>query len=483
MAADDRDMLLLADQATYCLAGGCRLCPRYRATQAMATHGRVDAETAAEVAGGVLASDQLRPELMGLVGNDEAVHARRRWAWMGTAMTFILVMLCGASFAAWSGWQQVQSFLDERAAGTVLSVASGDVAVAPQYIVLTAVAPQVAAAAPALVPAANLAATQIPAEAALQPGAVTQPQSFPAAVTATPQQPGEVAPLIVVEPQAAAPQPTVAPPNILLEVPTRRATPVFDIPTSTGMAEAPTATPTATPTPTPIGTPVIVFAPAQQLVPDGGCTIVSWDVKNVREVYYENQGVDGRGQKEECVDDLLEVYHLVVVLPDGVARTYTTTVTMLMPTDTPRPTPTFTEIPVLTPTWTPLPPTATPTPDVNWGVAVNVRGSTDQACARGTECVIDLVITNTGETIDNMLVGIVELGPWGANLCRGDGVCAANNLAIPSMGPGNEATITLRFAIPADASADAVRYGVQAVSAGSGGSVSSGTTTITVTPE
>ncbi len=200
----------------------------------------------------------------------------------------------------------------------------------------------------------------------------------------------------------------------------------------------------------------------------------------MREVYYENLGVDGRGQKEECVDDLVETYHLVVVLEDGSARTYTTTVTMLMPTDTPRPTATFTEIPVFTPTWTPLPPTETPTPDINWGVAVSVQGGTDQACARGTTCKIELVVTNTGEVIDNMLVGIVDLGPWPAELCRGDGVCANNNLAIPSMGPGNEARITLGVSVPGDAPTEPVNYGIQAVSSGSGGSVSSGTTAITI---
>lgn len=477
MAVDDRDMLLLADQATYCLAGGCHLCPRYRAAQAIAARGRVDADTAAEVAGGVLASDQLRPELMALAGADGMMQSRRRWAWMSTAVMFIVVMLAGATFALYSGWQQVQSFLDERQAGIVQSVASTDVASAPQYVVLTAVAPQIAAAAPAAQLDAQ-AAAQADAAAAIQPGAVAQPQSFPQAVTPTPQQTGGDVPLIVVEPQATEP-----PPNILLEVPTRRATPVFDIPTSTAALETPSNTPTETPTPTPMGTPVVVFAPAQQLVPDGGCTMLSWDVKNVREVYYENQGVDGRGQKEECVNDLLETYHLVVILPDGSARTYTTTVTMLIPTDAPRPTPTFTVIPVFTPTWTPLPPTATPTPDINWGVAVNVQGSTESTCTREATCEIGLVVTNTGEVVDNVLVGIVELGPWTANLCRQDGVCAANNLALPAMGSGNAATIKLSISVPADAPADTVRYGIQAVSAGSGGSVSSGSTVITITPQ
>ncbi len=210
MAADDRDMLLLADQATYCLAGGCRLCPRYRAAQAMATHGRVDSSTAAEVAGGVLASDQLRPELMAIAGDDEAIQTRRRWAWMSTAVVFIAMMLCGASLATYSGWQQVQSFLDERQAGSVQSVASGDVALAPQFLVLTAIAPQIASAAPVVEAQSDTRLDQQSesAIAPLQSPENNQAQVYPPAVTPTPQSGPVNVPLIVVEPQ-----PTKTPPK------------------------------------------------------------------------------------------------------------------------------------------------------------------------------------------------------------------------------------------------------------------------------
>jgi hypothetical protein len=216
----------------------------------------------------------------------------------------------------------------------------------------------------------------------------------------------------------------------------------------------------------------VVFGPAQQLVKDGECTMVSWQVENVREVYYENIGVDGRGQWEECVDDTLEVYHLVVVLPDGSSRTYTTTVTMLRPTHTPQPTPTFTPFVEPTLTWTPAPPTPTPTTVVNFGVAVNVRGSTSQTCARGTTCTVDLVVLNTGPVPDTMLANVMESGSWPAQLCRTDGVCANAGLALVDMGAGNSAIIQLSVSVPADASGSQ-RYSVNAYSNGSGGTARS----------
>jgi hypothetical protein len=304
----------------------------------------------------------------------------------------------------------------------------------------------------------------------------------------------EAPPLIVVDPGAvAAPNGApiavappmsaeVTPPNILIEVPTRRPTPVFDIPTSTPVVETPTSTPSNTPSPTPMGTPIIVFGPAQQLLREGECTMVSWNVQNVREVYYENIGVDGRGQREECVDDVLEIFHLIVVLQDGSAKTYTTTVTMMQPTSTPEPTETFTPVPVFTPTWTPQPPTPTPTPDVTWGVVVNVDGSTDRTCAPGTTCEIGLVVTNTGDQLDNLLVSIRTMGPWSAMLCRLDGVCAQLNLVLTSVGPGNSAIVNLRINLPGDATGSA-SYGVEAASSGSNGATTSGVVNVNVSAQ
>jgi len=496
LVSDDRDTLLLADQATYCLSGGHAVCPRFQIASAARRGARVDPRVAAELTGGALASDQLRPELMAsaLEGEERASH--RRWAWLGTGLVFITVMLCGSVFAVWSGWQQVQGFLAQQEVGAVAAVTSPG-SDQPAFVVITATPdPFVVAAAPPPTDAANPAAVEgvnaadsasafgeqggamTGAQVALPDASQGAAQQFPPAVTATPASAFPEIPAAALpstggtQPGELLQVPAQEPPNVLLEVPTRRPTPIFDIPTSTVVADAPQAPPTFTPTPTIAGTPSVVFGPAQQLVKDGECTMISWQVENVREVYYENIGVDGRGQWEECVDDTLEVYHLVVVLPDGSSRTYTTTVTMLRPTHTPQPTPTFTPYVEPTATWTPEPPTPTPTTVVNYGVAVNVRGSASQSCARGATCTVDLVVLNTGPVPDTILASIMESGFWPAQLCRGDGVCANAGLALVEMGAGNSATIHLSVTLPADASGTQ-RYSVNAYSNGSGGAARS----------
>ena len=85
----------------------------------------------------------------------------------------------------------------------------------------------------------------------------------------------------------------------------------------------------------------------------GECTMVRWNVQNVREVYYENLPMNGQGEREECIKDEDEVYTLLVVLGNGQPQTYTTTVAYLPPTPTVTVTPSFTPEPVFTPTWTP----------------------------------------------------------------------------------------------------------------------------------
>jgi hypothetical protein len=490
LAADDQDTLLLADQATYCLSGGYRHCPRYRSARAMANPSDPAAIASAPLpspGSSPLASDQLRPGAMSFADDDERMAARRRWAWFGAGVMFITVVLCGAMFATYTGWLFIQETMAQQVqAGRVATLASAPAtAAAPQWVVMTATDQPP--------PPSNT-----PAAIAIQP-VQQQADAFPVAVTPTPVPPdgnlatiqstentGGDAQLIVVEPQTnnvILPPPAEAPIDIQLLIPTRRPTPVFDIPTSTAEPTTPTPTPTITLTPTPIGTPFVVFGAAEAALEDGKCTIVSWNVQNVKEVYYENIGVNGRGQKEECINDLREVYKLAVVLPDGATRLYTTTVVMLMPTPTPLPTATFTPEPVLTPTWTPLPPTPTATSSVVYGVAVNINGSTQQSCVAGSQCDIGLVVINTGNEVDNLLVGIAEQGAWSAMLCRADGVCANNNLAITSVGPGNSAYIVLRVSVAGDAAGQVQSYGVQAVSSGSGGATSSGVTQVEITAQ
>jgi hypothetical protein len=484
LAADDQDSLLLADQATYCLSGGYRHCPRYRAAHAMANPGDPAAAASAPLPAfgeSPLASDQLRLGPVYFDSDDERAASRRRWAWLGAAVMFMTVLLCGAMLAAYTGWQYIQTTLaGQSLAGRVDTVASSTAPspAAPLWVVMTATS----------VPLA------LPPSATPMPQPAAQESAFPIAVTPTPApanlitSPGDASdpnapPIIVVEPQTnnnvILPAPVVeAPVDIQAQIPTRRPTPVFDIPTST--PEQPSPTPTFTLTPTPLGTPIVFFSAAESALQDGECTIVSWNVANVREVYYENIGVDGRGQKEECINDLIEIFKLTVVLPDGVTRVYTTSVTMLMPTATPLPTATFTPEPVLTPTWTPLPPTPTATSNIVYGVAVNVNGSTRQTCNVGQDCEIGLVVINTGNAIDNLLVGIAEAGAWPTMVCRQDGVCATSNLALTTVGPGNAAYIVLRVSIPADVAGQSQTIGVQAVSSGSGGSSSSGVTQVEI---
>lgn len=486
LVADDRDTLLLSDQATYCLSGGCRLCPRYRAAASVARDGTVDRDAASELAAGILASDQLHPEFLA-AASEASPQSPTRWTWLSAAAVFAMLLLCGAVFAAWSGWTQVQAYLDQREAGQVESIASANAVPTVAYVVETATPSQ-----PVLPPtpaASAFAAGQAPAGQAIAGQALAGQSTgaFPQAVTATPGgQPGASGPPVIAlqppDPSADAGDASAGSPNLLIQVPTRRPTPVFDIPTSTPPVDTPTSTPTMLPTlvPTPAGTPAVVFGAAQALVPRDGCTMISWNVENVKEVYFENLGVNGRGQKEICVDDSIQTYHLVVVLPDGTTQLYTTTVTMALPTDTPVPTPTFTPDIPMTPTWTPEPPTSTPAPYVRYGLVLNVNGGTEQTCAKGAECQIGLVLVNTGEVTDNLLASIARGGKWSAQLCRADGVCAEKNLALQQVGPSNAANITLRIPVPADADSGAYEYGVEGVSGESGGVVSSGVTNLRI---
>lgn len=497
LAADESDTLLLSDQATFCLASGHTFCPRYRAAQSMDSVAVGAMPTYTDYDSTILASDSLRPDEMAVMGSDEAAAGRRRWAWVGAGMIFLSVLTCGALFAAYAGWGYVQSALNnQRQNGQVSSVASAaQPASQPLFVVLTATS---APPPPTMTP--------LPVDAvAAQPNALTPALAFPPAVTATPA-PGNLtapaandpaaAPIIVVDPQqvgsspinpALAPtldpalgDPANSAPNVDvgLIIPTRRPTPVFDLPTSTPVSTEPPPPPTATPTP--LGTPFIVFGAAQPILPKGQCTMVSWNVQNVKEVYYENLGVDGRGQKEECIDDENVTYSLVVVLPDGNTKLYTTTVQILLPTPTIAPTPTFTEVPVFTPTWTPMPPTPTPTLNVRYGVALSVNGGSSQHCNVGGQCDIGLLVTNTGDTIDTLVVRTVQSGSFSPMLCRGDGVCAGGELTILNVGPSNTAFIVLRLTVPADAAPQTVSYTYQAVSAGSNGQVSSSAADISV---
>ncbi len=81
----------------------------------------------------------------------------------------------------------------------------------------------------------------------------------------------------------------------------------------------PTPVPTVTPLPTVPPGPQISFTvngASSATIAAGQCATVRWDVDNVQAVYYQNQGVSGHDQRQECPTSTT-TYTLRVVLNDG----------------------------------------------------------------------------------------------------------------------------------------------------------------------
>lgn len=466
--------ILLGDQATYCLSGHYRQCPRFRRL-ADAAPEFVPLHAVAEDAwAGMQPLDEpAEIPFEPLLGKAKEDGGRRRWAWIGAGLVFLSVFLCSGMVATYAGWQWIVRNLPARAAGSVDTVGAANPAPTPVVLIVQTATPE---------PTAVNGAMNAP-EAIAPPVANAQP-FFPEAVTPTPivLDPAEIGAQLppAVAGEGALPAPVGAPPfNVDLAVPTRRPTPIFDLPTSTPAGEA-LPTPTDTATPTPMGTPVVIFGPDDPALPKGGCTLIRWNVKNVREVYYENLPMNGQGEREECIRDRDEVYRLLIILPDGSAQVYTTTVAYLPPTPTITPTPSFTPEPLFTPTWTPQPPTPTPTANIRYGVVLASANGGELTCNRGQRCEAGLLMTNSGEASDTLFLAIVQPGAFAAQLCRPDGVCAANDLSVTGVGPGNTAYVLLRVEVPADASPQSSTYGLVASSGGSGRNVVSQTVSIVV---
>jgi hypothetical protein len=509
------ELILLGDQATWCLATACTACSRYR--QGMAAHaGQPPAAGAAFVPFVTTAEDAWQPdgargtgasgggdfEGFGTAGGD-APDGRSRWGRVGASLIFLTVLLCGSLTAAYSGWEWVTRDLPSNANTGRLDVASAgaennaDTGAAPPavYVVMTATPVQVALGEPAAGQAAGVAANQAPGQGTGQGTGEGIIPVLPQAVTPTP---------IRIDPNALAAPPnpsnsqTAAPPadppvnpegtplvDIELLVPTRRPTPVFDVPTSTpGAVETPLplATDTPTLTPIPLGTPIIIFAPVKSQLMRDECTMVRWNVQNVREVYYENLPMNGQGEREECIKDEDEIYTLLVVLGNGQPQIYTTTVEYLPPTPTVTVTPSFTPEPVFTPTWTPEPPTPTAPPNSFYAVSLSANGSTDLSCAPGQTCEVGLLVTNGGNGMDTVSVVLQGADGLPVQLCRPDGVCSSTSLPINNMGAGNTAYVMARFTVAADAAPQTRGAAtVFARSDGSGGGVTSGNITLSAT--
>ncbi len=86
------------------------------------------------------------------------------------------------------------------------------------------------------------------------------------------------------------------------------------IPTLTYYVPPPPPTPVPA-TPTPVG-PYINFVADRTTINLRECVTLSWAVENVREVYYQGQGVTGQGSRQECPPYNM-TYTLTVVLQNG----------------------------------------------------------------------------------------------------------------------------------------------------------------------
>jgi hypothetical protein len=477
----DAGTVILTDQATFCLASGHTYCPRYRAALGAGDEqtdaGSIGTEPIAEP----LASDWLSANLGELDQGiaelaDDSAAERRMWGWMGAGLLFLMVFLCSSAFAVYLGWQTVSSTIraSQGQLRDSVSVGPNQAPEAPLLIVITATSE-----------------TEVQETAPVGAVLIAPPTptfDFPVAVTPTPALVAQTGPAVGSVTggtgagsvtQASAPTPVVvAPPtpaplidvNVPVpEAPTRRPTPTFEI-----VEIVEENTPTTTPSPTATyGPPIVIFKAKESIIEPGECTEVFWNVRNVKEVYYEGLGVPGEGSKEECIDEDGDVLYLLVVLPNGITEEYTVTITPLLPTPTHTPTVTFTPIPQFTPTWTPQPPPTTPTRVVTYGVDLGVIGGSRQQCAVGATCSIGLSTSNLGNEPDDLAVEIVEAGPWSSQICRTDGVCAANTITLYNVGPGNSGTVNLSLSIPADAGSQTATYSVRASSGKTGQAVRS----------
>jgi hypothetical protein len=485
--------LLLTDQATLCLCNAYLHCPRFLAARA-ARQGQERPATVQPPAD----NDSITSAIKELEADVQAAaiaqtKSRRRWGWIGAGLIFMSSILCGGLFAAYVGWQMVRSDTVATSPGevnTLAAPAQTQTNQQPQtFIFVTATSePQAAIA-------------QAPSQANPQPAVNSQggpTPIYPQAVQPTPvpagaesQQPPPSLSDIAQETNATASLPSNLPDlaanepaptlNFDLQIPTRRPTPVLDIPTSTpATVETPTPQPTATPAP-PLGTPSVIFYVDEDVIEPDECTTVFWRVENVKEVYYENIGVNGAGQQEECVSDDHGDYNLMVVFANGATQWYTVTVDVIAPTNTPAPTPTKTQEPEPTATWTPDVPTDTPTPTILYGVRLEAGGDTKIECERGSTCELDFYASNTGSAIDNITVRFTEASSWPHHLCRLDGVCSESQMTLADMGFTATGVVRLRVTIPEDAASETMRYKIQAVSDKSGGSATSGSITVEVT--
>jgi len=109
----------------------------------------------------------------------------------------------------------------------------------------------------------------------------------------------------------------IANPNQLVAGTTLRVP--FPVPTNTP--------PPPTPTPTQAGIVGPDLRADKMTVAYKECTIVRWDVDNIKAVYFEGQGVSGHDSRQVCPDQTT-TYTLLVLTQDGKRRTFQITITV-----------------------------------------------------------------------------------------------------------------------------------------------------------
>jgi hypothetical protein len=100
----------------------------------------------------------------------------------------------------------------------------------------------------------------------------------------------------------------------------------FALPTNT--PPRPTNTATATVTATQAGMTGPNLRADATAVQPGECTTIRWDVGNIREVYFEGQGVSGSGSQQVCPYQTT-TYQLVVIRLDGTSAPFNITINVL----------------------------------------------------------------------------------------------------------------------------------------------------------
>ncbi len=119
---------------------------------------------------------------------------------------------------------------------------------------------------------------------------------------------------IVPAPPTPTGTPTQTPTQTPTSTPTETSIPDTPTPTTTPLPPTETATETPTSTNTPQGE-TIEFTSSSDAIQGGECVTIRWNVTGVKEIYYDEEGVGGTGERVECPRDT-ESYYLRVVRSD-----------------------------------------------------------------------------------------------------------------------------------------------------------------------